>query len=256
VVYNRPVIHRELVDVAMYLKDCGLVRELEHISKTKLRGVLAILKQGDLVMKHGAVGEPVQLNLGEEIDTFSDLRDQHDRFLNSYMVENLLNIPIVLKNEIMWPVDEGVRVNRMRELKPLLDQMLMLAKEFVVKQAETSKSSDAEDGDAVFDGTHHGSSPNVHNHPQTPIAQQGNTEKGYSPTSQQAMFSKSPLMTDTAAYTPTLEDTYSNNIFTEERLTPSYILNSAAYLNEDNSSRELLSDAKELLTSEYSIVPE
>lgn len=104
----------------MVLKESGLLTGVDNVSKTKIRGVLAILKQGELIVKGGALGEAVQMQLEEGIDSFGELRDRHDRFLLGYMVENMMDIPEELKGEVIWRMKEEVKAKRMEMLERLI----------------------------------------------------------------------------------------------------------------------------------------
>lgn len=66
--------------------------------------MLALLKHGELLITQGEEGEPVRLYLAYGINTFKDLRDRHDAFLNRYMQEHHLFIPVILKTELVWQV--------------------------------------------------------------------------------------------------------------------------------------------------------
>ena len=45
--------HRELIDLVMSLKATDLISNIESVSKTKIRGVLALLKHGELLTTQG-----------------------------------------------------------------------------------------------------------------------------------------------------------------------------------------------------------
>lgn len=116
---DRPTVHQNLIVVAMALKGSGHLPEVESVSKSKVRGVLAILKQSELVVKGGELGEAVKLSLTPEIDSFEALRDRHDRFLQSYMVENLLHVPASLQGEIVWTETGDEKQRRLEMLEEM-----------------------------------------------------------------------------------------------------------------------------------------
>jgi hypothetical protein len=109
--------HRELIDMIMAVKETRLLSQLEGISKTKIRGILALFKQGQLFLTHGEEGEAVQLYLNDTISSFHDLREQHDTFVIHWMNIHHLFIPIHLKNEILWQLDNETKSLRLEELK-------------------------------------------------------------------------------------------------------------------------------------------
>jgi hypothetical protein len=44
--------HKELIDVVMAVKECGSISYLERVSKTKVRGVIALLKLATIIETH------------------------------------------------------------------------------------------------------------------------------------------------------------------------------------------------------------
>jgi hypothetical protein len=115
--------HRELIDMVMSVVNSGNVAQLESISKTKVRGVLALLKHGELLVTQGEYGEPVRLYLASGIETYRDLRERHDVFLSAYMLDNHLFIPAVLRSEVLWQVDEETRVMRLDGMERLVAKL-------------------------------------------------------------------------------------------------------------------------------------
>ena len=47
--------HRELIDLVMSLKATDLISNIDSVSKTKIRGVLALLKHGELLTTQGTL---------------------------------------------------------------------------------------------------------------------------------------------------------------------------------------------------------
>jgi hypothetical protein len=103
----------------MAVKETRLLSQLDNISKTKIRGVLALFKQGQLFLTHGEEGEAVQLFFNESIRSFKELRDQHDTFVIHWMNINHLFVPNHLKSEIVWQLDSETKTLRLEELKGL-----------------------------------------------------------------------------------------------------------------------------------------
>lgn len=99
-------IHREIIDMIVALKDSNMFPGLESVSKTKIRGVLALLKHSELLLTEGNEGEPVRLYFPGFIQHFHDLRKAHDQFLVKYMLENNVYIPNSIKEKIFWYHDE------------------------------------------------------------------------------------------------------------------------------------------------------
>ena len=77
--------------------------------------------------KCGELGEAVQLYLTEEMDSFGKLRERHDKFLQAYMVENLLHVPEELLGEMVWQVSAEEKQRRLAYLDGLTRQLEELA---------------------------------------------------------------------------------------------------------------------------------
>ncbi len=134
----------------MDVKDAGFLSHVEGVSRTKVRGVLAILKQAEIIQKCGVVGEAVQLYLDEKITNFGMLRERHDKFLKDYMLENFMNVPDEYKAELMWQIDEKKRQDRLLIVGALVEQLQVIANQkcqarFPHMTAEEDSQSFSED---------------------------------------------------------------------------------------------------------------
>lgn len=109
--------------MVMSLKESNSITQLETVSKTKVRGVLALLKHGEMLITQGSDGEPVRLFLANGIDTFKDLRDRHDVFIMRYMTEHHLFIPAILKCELVWQFDEDTTRLRIEAMNKLMSKL-------------------------------------------------------------------------------------------------------------------------------------
>ena len=78
--------HKELIDLIMNMKESGTVPHLDNISKTKVRGVIALLKLAAIIETHGGTTEkvPVNLTLSPHIECFETLREQHDEYIRAF----------------------------------------------------------------------------------------------------------------------------------------------------------------------------
>jgi hypothetical protein len=78
--------HKELIDLVMTVKESGQISNLENVSKTKVRGVIALLKLASIVETRGGVNDkvPVTLTLNPTVDSIETLREQHDEFLSTF----------------------------------------------------------------------------------------------------------------------------------------------------------------------------
>ncbi len=133
--------HRELIDMVMAVKESNHVSQLDSVSKTKVRGVLALLKHGELLVTQGSEGEPVRLYLAYGINSFKELRERHDIFLNRYMMEHHLFIPAILKSELVWQVDDDMRVQRIEAMNKLVSQLQLFFQGYQSKAVEYDETS-------------------------------------------------------------------------------------------------------------------
>ena len=96
--------------------------------------MLALLKHGELLTTQGEYGEPVRLSLAPGIESFKDLRERHDSFLNMYMMDHHLFIPTVLRTELVWQLDDETRTMRLEAM----DRLVLKLKLFFSSHAEYS----------------------------------------------------------------------------------------------------------------------
>ena len=82
-VLKKPVAHRELIDLVIEVKESSLFPDFEDVSKTKIRGMLALLKHSHILEPYLFEEDPVKLKLVDSIQNFTMLRKIHDAFLLS-----------------------------------------------------------------------------------------------------------------------------------------------------------------------------
>lgn len=82
-VLKKPVAHRELIDLVIDVKESSLFSDFEDVSKTKIRGLLALLKHSQILEPYLFEEDPVKLKLVDSIQSFTMLRKIHDKFLLS-----------------------------------------------------------------------------------------------------------------------------------------------------------------------------
>ena len=144
--------------MVMAVKESNKISQLEHVSKTKVRGVLALLKHGDLLITQGAEGEPVRLYLAPGIETYKDLREKHDIFLGRYMLEHHLFIPAILKSELTWQFEEDVKAQRLETLNKLVTQLQHFYTSYIAYQEKLAAEGGGPAGDEITSSEDGGSS--------------------------------------------------------------------------------------------------
>ena len=116
--------------------------ELDQISKTKIRGVLTLLKHAEsLSLQPASDQAPVSLGIAKDITCFEDLRNKHDRFLITIAKKE--NVPITDWRDLIWPDNPDERMRRIAvckkyesELKTYFEERKMAALEDERRQAE------------------------------------------------------------------------------------------------------------------------
>jgi hypothetical protein len=63
------------------MQESTRVPDFEEVTKTKVRGVLAVMKHAEMFETEKGLLEAVKLRLSVDISNFSDLRSKHDKFL-------------------------------------------------------------------------------------------------------------------------------------------------------------------------------
>ena len=134
-----PLAHRELIDVVIFCKN--KFANAESISKTKVRGVLALLKHAEVLVSQGVgEGQPVQLRLSSSINTFDDVRKKLDLFLLAFSTEFETKVPLDLWPQIIW--SNSNRAQRLVDSLLLVEHLQSVSGHFLT---ESKKIDDSED---------------------------------------------------------------------------------------------------------------
>lgn len=114
-----PLGHRELIDLAMAVVEHGVVSEVRDVSKTKVRGVIALMKHAGIIQLQSVEQEPARLSLPADLTSFRGLRAMHDAFLLQYATEHHVFLPTLLKGEVVWQCSEEAAQERARLMEML-----------------------------------------------------------------------------------------------------------------------------------------
>lgn len=114
-----PLAHREVMDMVLAVKEARVLGEdLEPVSKTKVRGILTLLKNCHSIRTGpGEGGEGIRLFLGEGVSDFKSFRDKHDLFLGEVIAEIQIFIPVELRCFVFWMGNEEERTQKAREFE-------------------------------------------------------------------------------------------------------------------------------------------
>lgn len=112
----------------MYYKSIGVLEKDAGITKTKIRGVLSLLKQSGVLSTTNLEDEtPVKLELDPKVFSIIDLRRLHDAFLGECMSSFFLtNLDFKERESMVWDKNEIALRNRIRELSKF-EQMMKQA---------------------------------------------------------------------------------------------------------------------------------
>ena len=114
-----PIAHRELMDMVTAAKDSGIISGIDNVSKTKVRGIFALLKTCLALGTINGDGESVRLFIGKGINSFRDLRERHDAFLRRCLLQLRINLPLHILGEVIWQITPDILEERLVELHNL-----------------------------------------------------------------------------------------------------------------------------------------
>eukprot|EP01040_Poterioochromonas_malhamensis_P013718 gene13718-15121_t len=125
-----PLAHRELMDMILAVQRTRILgEELEMVSKTKVRGILALLKNAHALLATAGQGDSVRLYLGKAVTTFRMFREKHDAFINRCILQQHMFLPLTVKVEVLWQgSDEQSIMDRceaLREFESLIEDFIM-----------------------------------------------------------------------------------------------------------------------------------
>jgi hypothetical protein len=124
-----PLAHRELMDMILAVQRTRILgEELEMVSKTKVRGILALLKNAHALLATAGQGDSVRLYLGKAVTTFRMFREKHDAFINRCILQQHMFLPLTVKAEVLWQgSDEQSIMDRceaLREFESLVESFI------------------------------------------------------------------------------------------------------------------------------------
>ena len=122
--------HKELIDMVIAVKETKWQVELEQISKTKIRGVLTLLKHAESLSLQAAKDDtPVALGIAKDISCFEDLRVKHDKFLQSTASKENVKLLISDWKDLIWPDSLEERAKRVALCKKYEKELVIYFEE-------------------------------------------------------------------------------------------------------------------------------
>jgi hypothetical protein len=134
--------------------------DLMDVSKTKIRGVLSLVKNAHVVTaSEPGEGESIQLYLGKDITLFQQFREKQDAFINKCCMLQHIFIPLSIKGELVWipsPNDSRdnfvlKRIDELKSYESILEKFFLneIAKKKSVESVSASSSSSVHQGQRV-----------------------------------------------------------------------------------------------------------
>lgn len=111
---NKCLAHRELIDLVILVNSQTHYGSTDTVTKTKVRGVLALLKHANILVTQAPDGTPVKLEMVPTIDSFFTLREVHDNYLTSVIANNG---PFKFHQwtDVLWDMSNEVQKRRREE---------------------------------------------------------------------------------------------------------------------------------------------
>lgn len=121
-----PLTHIQLMTITLTLKDHQIIDQNERISKTKLRGLISLIKAMGIIIVYRNEKNQALIRLMEEIQDFNDIRRRHDNYLINFNKDNRINVPMEILGELLWnliPEERQVRLNQIEETSQMIKLM-------------------------------------------------------------------------------------------------------------------------------------
>jgi hypothetical protein len=106
----------------MAMIENSTINPIHNVSKTKVRGVMALLKTSSILETERS-SRQIPLQFLPEIASFRDLRIKLDIFIESALQQHLINIPPSLKGTLIWIIDVQTCHKRLEILDRMIERM-------------------------------------------------------------------------------------------------------------------------------------
>jgi hypothetical protein len=144
--------HKELIDFLTYYKKSGS-DILENITKTKTRGVLALLKHADAIESFCPIGLSVQVSISSKVNTFDQFRTLHDQFLVKSAEKFKIKLSKTEWNSLIWNRSESYPKN-VQKSNDFLQEILLFFNYLPGEIAEKIFSDIKEISESCSEGFH------------------------------------------------------------------------------------------------------
>ena len=145
--------HKELIDFLTYYKKSSGSDILDNITKTKTRGVLALLKHADAIESFCPIGLSVQISISSKVETFDQFKSLHDQFLTKSAQKFKIKLTKIEWNSLIWnsPESNSKNVNKSNDF---LEEISLFFNYFPGEIAEKIFSDIKEISESCSEGFH------------------------------------------------------------------------------------------------------
>lgn len=123
------------------IKDSRIFPEFNEVSKTKFRGIIALLRHCNALIVENLSPQAIQLIFDPQISSFTDLRKFHDEFLLDYATKNQVELSDIAKKEMLWG-EEYFSDEKIIEIQHFVENIKHKIESILIS---TYKSQDSQD---------------------------------------------------------------------------------------------------------------
>lgn len=111
--------------MVMAVKDANIISNLEFVSKSKVRGMLSLLKHCHVLLTQvkGPGEQPGYLYLAQAVTSFQVMRDWHDDYLLKFMQKLPLTLPESYITEMVWRYNNQEKFLRLENVEKLMHKL-------------------------------------------------------------------------------------------------------------------------------------
>lgn len=114
---------KALVDQVLYIKETNIIPELQGVSKTKVRGLIALLRQCDVVLIHHIDKDNILLVVNDDVHEFQEIRTRHDHFIESFMIKNKLYLSPDARKLVFWHLTAEEMKGKVQEMNSIISKV-------------------------------------------------------------------------------------------------------------------------------------
>jgi hypothetical protein len=130
------------MDMLVAVKDMKVITGIENVSKTKVRGIFALLKNAQCLSTINTEGESVQLVLSEGVNSFKDFKEKHDNFFLQVLNQLRIHLPLEVKCYLVWQWENyeliAKKVSEMLQFEEVIEDFFLNGKPAIGSTSESN----------------------------------------------------------------------------------------------------------------------